>query len=98
VDLAFPFERVWDAAWTALPLAGWELTRASKALGRFEAKLGVNLYTWKEEFSVQFAKMDEESTRVHVWGRAPLQAYDWGKTRKDTDRFISLIQTTLTER
>ena len=98
VDLSYPFEKVWEATWTALPLAGWELTRADRTQGHFDAKVGVNLYTWREDFSMDLTKNDEGSTRIHVWGKVRHQLYDWGKTRRDIDRFISLLQITLRER
>jgi hypothetical protein len=98
VDISYPLQSVWEAAWTALPLAGWELTRADRARGHFEAKVGTSLWTWGEEFSVNLAKIGDGSTRIQVWGRVRYQYYDWGKTRKDIDRFIYMLQIVLKER
>ncbi len=97
VDIPYPFGRVWDAAWTALPLAGWELNTANRALGRFDAKVGMSIWTWGEDFTVNLEKLGEASTRIQVRGRVRHQRYDWGKTRQDIDRFISLLEITLKE-
>ncbi|HZY94103.1 MAG TPA: hypothetical protein VFE98_04475 [Candidatus Bathyarchaeia archaeon] len=97
MDIPYPFQRVWDAAWTALPLAGWELNGANRALGHFDAKVGMSIWTWGEDFTVNLEKLGDASTRIQVWGECG-QSYDWGKTRQDIDRFISLLQITLTER
>jgi len=98
VDISFLFESVWEAAWNALPLVGWELTGTDRAQGRFDAKVGVSMYTWGEDFSVNLARVGERSTRIQVWGRVRHQYYDWGKTTKDIDRFISMLQLILKER
>jgi hypothetical protein len=74
-----------------------ELTRFDRALGHFEAKVGTSLWTWGEEFSVNLATIVQGFTRIQVWGRVRYHYYDWGKTRKDIDRFIYMRQIVLKE-
>ena len=95
-DLPFPFDRVWDAARRVFEKEGWVLRKADRAVGRYEAMVGIpsdrlpSLSSSIEKFQVDIARIDENSTRVHAAIR--LEEWHWGTTAWHVNTFFAELQ------
>ena len=95
IDLAYAFEKVWDASLLVVQRAKWNATKADKRTGSLELKIVMDSLTWTETFYVNMARIDDNATRVLI-GRIGLsQPFDWGVARQYIDSFLNRLEGTL---
>jgi len=86
---------VFDAVPRVLAKLHWNVERIDRPLGRFKVKIGMSLWTWGQTMFIDVSKIDDKSTRVHIYSEASGQIFDWGKNRRDIDSFFHELKTTL---
>jgi hypothetical protein len=76
-----------DAVRQALNTLGWHFLELKP--NQWQAKVGLNLYSWGEKFLVD----DQENGNLKVKSNCifPLQCIDWGKNRRNVRRFEMIL-------
>lgn len=95
ITVPYPLDTVFDAVPPIIADLKWKIDGIDKPLGRFRVKISINFWTWGQTMFIDISKIDENTTKVRVYSEARGQVYDWGKNRRDIERFFHELETTL---
>jgi len=95
ISLPYSLDAVFDAVPKVLSKLNWKIDRVDKPLGRFRVKIGMSFWTWGQTMFIDLTKIDDRITKVHIYGEAGGQTFDWGKIRRDIEKFLRELELTL---
>lgn len=96
-EASFPFDI--DKTFNAIPLTlsklGWKIRTIDPTLYRISARIGVSLWTWGQNVFIVVNKVDKSNSVVHISSETTHQIIDWGKNRRDIDKFFNELESNL---
>jgi hypothetical protein len=88
-----PFDKACRAASKAIIHCGWKLTEINLEKGHFNGKIGRSINTLHGQLiTIDVAKLDENSSNIHVRCEAYNQLLDYGKNKEMIDKFKAELQ------
>lgn len=93
--MSYPLETVLEAVPTVVQKLSWKIDRMDRPLHRFRVKIGMSVWTWDQTMFIDINKIDEGTTQVHVFSEAGGQVVDYGKNRKDIEKFLRELEAVL---
>jgi len=95
ISLPYSVDVIFNIVPKVVSKFGWKIDHADKALNRFRVKIGMSFWTWGQTMFIDLSKIDERTTKVRVYSEAGGQTFDWGKNRRDIERFLRELESTL---
>ena len=69
----------------------WKTKRVDQPLRQIIARVGMSLFSWGENILIKVDKLDDENSVVIISSETTYQLIDWGKNRKNIEKFFSTI-------
>lgn len=85
------YSKVYSRAVSTVMELKWQLTHSKKDEGLIQARTPMNLWTWGDLITIYVVEEEPNKILVEVTSASP-QQYDWGKNKKNIEKFYSTLE------